>query len=364
MVVGVDQTLLGILHKILVQYLPDKDSLALCNTIHSFDPSHNLHYPCVEGEREWWKQNGPEAAGQYILNLTTDADGLKLLGFAGTYDPLIQSCPFKDLNLEELEYLYLWNTPQGPFCKVRTTQGEMYYTSIAHAKFMADIAIGQTPLQNIVQGFFVNLLHIDFVQMRNACKALSYDDMSNSLLADLCGCYIALPQPETTFSSDERNFLELKPECTPSCLDARINFVSGQTPISCQQNVCIADHIDVSTHTTISQICNQCNHKFQCVCYIHVNGQLIDNKTCNTVYTVDGQGNITSTLKNSPESAKNVISKWWDILKSSHRMILIVLVVITVLILLTIILLFVYQRRKHGTFSVSPQRSSIAFHGN
>lgn len=355
----VNAILRSILRVMYGGYLPHQNPRAMCLVTHAYDPAGwNNKEVCGPGSDDYWQEQGPSIAEGYIDQLPSMLAACTLLNFIGLNDSFLQSCPYDALRLTDEQYIYLWNLPDNPlapnqpFCRVRTYDGTVYYSSITNIKHISDSPeIGELALSNIANSFLSNIAFIDGNNMTLACSSsLSYSDMvNNSSLQNICGCYVGLPPRGVEFSSDERLFLEQNPQCLPSCLSSTVKFVKqGGRPISCQQNICIVDNVNiVGEKTTITQICPYCVQPFECVCYIHVNGKSIQNKACNTTYQVDPTGKITATSTNSPQTSQQFFSKLKDILISSHAILFIILGVgLVVLIVIAAILISDHLKRK------------------
>lgn len=164
---------------------------------------------------------------------------------------------------------------------------------------------------------------------------------------ELCGCYIS--PKNAGFSSDELTIFQQSPQCIPSCFAARVRYAAGGVAVPCQQSLCIVDDINVSgTTTTVSQVCpDRCSKRFECVCYIHINGKTIDNSTCNTVYEIAPDGKITDTIHNQAPSASTNVSNFMSALTSKTA--IITLIVITILITIGTFTLLILQHRRGQT---------------
>src|SRR6185437_2454185 len=121
-----------------------------------------------------------------------------------------------------------------------------------------------------------------------------------------------------------------------SCLSAELRWAPGGSPQTCQQQVCIADNIDVQgTKTSIRQVCpDKCPKLFQCVCYIHadVNQQITDTNTCHQTNYVDSNGTITRTVNQGPANPSETWSDIWHSLTSGKGWIYIAVIVPIVII--------------------------------
>lgn len=301
-----DPILLSAISKMFVSYLPANNQLAICN----ISQNYLSNVPTCSPLDFWTIANCQQIASTIMSQkITTQADALKLLGFIGQFGvaistadpavPAMQACTGV-IDFTLVEYAYLWDAVgPTPFCRVRLDDGNINYSPIARVKELTGSSTSRAA-QIIVDQYRANLQYFDATKFATECNTrMTYSDMVGPLL-DLCGCYISV-QNVPEFSTDEKSFLTQNPECVPSCLAAAVRYKTGSTPRTCQQSVCIADQINVSgTSAAISQICSQCPKRYDCVCYIHVNGDLINNETCNTVYTVNDQGVITGTSQNKP----------------------------------------------------------------
>lgn len=354
---AVEPVLLSVLHKMYVVWLPLHATNNLCETTFDFRNSlrkdqQGIHFlqPC--GNTVWWSTNATTIAQEYFaIASTSQSLAVGLLGFVGLYSTQLQTCPTtEDLSFTDQEYSYLWNVTQtGPFCKVRTTDGQISYSSIARVKSLVSSPIGVGAINAITQAFRANLQWINVTSLQTACQsALNYGDMSDILLSELCGCYIQIPTTGGQFTTEEQQFLIQNPQCMPSCLDAAVRFTrGGPAPIPCQQDVCIINDLNVSNITTsITQVCTQCSKQAQCVCYIHLNGRTLQDTACNTVYQVDNKGNITNTTYNSNSTfGSGILSALKSII---HSKITILAIVICLAILLIVIAGVLISHAVHG----------------
>lgn len=347
---SINPTLISSIHQMYVVWLPTNNWATTCQITHDYDPSTLAPSCDPSNEAAWSGVKGSNIANTYVTRLSTTAQAQRLLALIGKWSPYLQSCPQAAVQLSDSQYIYLWNVETGPFCKVVPGDGQISYSSINQVKHLLTGAgpQGSDAVNSITQGFRANLNHITLLGMREACQAtMQYSDMSQSALAELCGCYIAVPtvaQPngDLIFTPVEQEFLEQNPQCMPSCLDAAVRYAPSGVPIPCNQNTCIANDLNVSgIETSISQVCTQCSNRFQCVCYIHLNGRNLENQGCNTVYEIDAQGKITGTSHNSPAPAGSGLKTMWQVLThSKYTKFVLIGVLLFTMILLGGILLF------------------------
>lgn len=324
--------------------LSTTDTIAIENIIVAYDPK--TAYPHGESYKAWWREHGLMAALDTMKTIVYYTEAIDLLGFVGTYSQKMTMCEPELFSLQEQAYLWA-GIPKSAFCRVLLADGTVNYNPIAQlAIYLQDVVSGADVLDRIINGFQLAQLRINVDRMRNSCRAsLSYEDMKTPLLADVCGCYIAIPTEQ--FTTDEQYLLGLNPECMPSCLSAAIRYVNGGFPIPCQQELCIADDINITgTSAKISQVCGQCNKRFECVCYIHVNGRLVDNQTCSKVYEVSKNGTITSTINNESPAIGSGLSRVWSEIFESTAGIL-ALLAAGALVVVLIFALLISQHLRH-----------------
>jgi hypothetical protein len=345
----VEPLLLSSLHQMLVVYLPSREPLTLCRIITAYDPN-GKNRTCTTENMGYWSTNGGMVADGYISQITTMDDGIRLLSITGLNSQILQTCPYRDLELNLQQYIYLWSTTKsGPFCRVRSTDGSVItYDPITHVKDMQNATDVGPSVNYIIQAYADNLKYITVTDMNNVCsQSMTYSDMTQEIFSSLCGCYINLPTDQ--FSTDERQFLLNNPQCLPSCLQARVRYAPSGIPRTCQQDICIVDDVNVRGPTaSIRQVCSQCSHQFECVCYVHanVNGQVQDTQACSQISNVSQAGNVTSTTHNG---SSGKFSSLWTALKQAFRKktVWIVIGVIAV-VLIAVIVTFMTIRWKNG----------------
>lgn len=360
-----DHLLLSAMSKMIVSYLPQQGAnVTVCQIVTAFDPKPPVTRPTCDN----WSSQYASGQAQDILTtkVKNQDDGLRLLGYIAQYGlpiyskgiPSMQACS-PQLDFSNLEYGYLWDgVGDTSFCRVRIPQdGTINYNPISRLQKLADDASTTNAVGIIISQYrdVVPLLHPD--SMRQACSSLiTYAQIKDSALRPICGCYVEI-QNDESFSSDEKIFLAQNPQCLPSCLTAPVRYTTGGPPIVCQQNVCIADDIDVTgTTTTITQICPQCTHTAECVCYIHINGSTINNSACGMTYQINDKGQITGSSENKPPAfGKGFRQAFEDLIGS--RTGLIVLVVAAALIIIVIIIVLVV---KHTRGRTSSKRRTIS----
>lgn len=336
-----------VLTKIMVSYISVRNPRSNLAIIERF-PSTKVTYST--DPNRWDTQYSRDISTQVILGITSQKQGLDLLTLTGEILPELRACPSSQLDLSLLEYAYLWSSD---YCKVLMPGSTVVnYSAISRFKEL-QVHDLQSAVDQITLGFSIAQPKINSDTMTTACSStFSFDDMKIQPYAELCGCYISIPWDSKQFTSDEKQIFQQHPQCLPSCLDARIRYIQGGNPVTCQQNLCIIDDVDITgTTTSISQVCNQCTKKYSCVCYIHVNGRTLDNSNCNTVYTVGPDGTITNTTVNGPGNPGTVWKSIWNALIHSRVALITLLVVIGVLIISLFLVLF-RQEFRSRKFSV------------
>lgn len=361
-----DAQLLGAMNKMLVIYLPQNNRQAVCQIVTAYNGGDVGQ--CSPLPPTWTPSYSQTIAATTLHSASNDqANSVRLLGFIAQYGlavpgsypyvPAMVACDMATLGFTPLEYAYLWDgIPGKPFCQVKLPDGTVNYTPISHALDLLNNGGTAPAVSVMITQYQDALTSLDIGSMNAACQSMyTYSQMNIVPLQELCGCYIGVPNtPE--FTSDEKVLLAQNPQCIPSCLAAAVRYSVGGVPVPCQQSLCIADDINVSGSTTsISQVCPQCPKRFQCVCYVHINGRTLNNDTCNTVYTVAPDGTITNTIHNNAPSAGSGIKQAWDsfIRSPSSLIFLAILVVIIAAVGFTLLIL---QYRRNRTAKLAARQ--------
>ncbi len=339
--------------KIFVSYMPTANTTAVCQVVNSLNPSIPLT-SCLL----WPPTVAAQQAALIMTGITTQVEALNLLQVIATFGtgvpskdfPPIQACIDK-INLDTLEYTALWNdTGASPFCKVKLSDGSINYAPISRVQDLLSTPRGTAAVSVIVNSYRDAISQIDVSSMKMACSTgIAYADLVPGLLQELCGCYIDV-QNVQQFTTDEKALLLQRPECTPSCLSAAVRYARGGIPVTCQQDLCIADQINVTGDSvSIAQVCpQQCPKLYQCVCYIHVNGQVLNNQNCNTAYIVNDKGQIVGAVHNQAES---IAQGWRKGLRSliERPVALIAFLVIAAVIAVVVLVILIVQHMRHRT---------------
>jgi hypothetical protein len=347
---AIPDVLLSATTKILT-YLSQVNPESVCKSVLLYDnrPTTECSIPPI------WRQSLALATSLDLLSrITTKAGILNLLGFiagSGTAVPSqlippIQTCDRSALGLTLQEYSYLWDGLDGtPFCKIRLNDGSINYSAIAQLQELYNDSNTTGTLGMIVQGYTDAIPWFNPTEMKNACSSkYTYDDMATgNAIQQVCGCYIALP-PVGEFTSDERFRLQQNPECLPSCLSASVRYSVGGVAVPCQQSLCIVDQVNITgTTASISQVCPQCALRYECICYVHVNGQTLDNSTCSTVYTVSEKGEVTATINNkAPPLGSGIRSGFKTALRSKASFYGFIAVGVVFIVIVIVILLVMH----------------------
>lgn len=356
--------LLSTMRTMLVGYMSENTPKAACQVVNNY----GVPGPLVSCDDPIWTPSYATARSATTLaSITTQGQGLRLLHLIAQFGiaipsrdiPAMQACP-DVLNFTVQEYSYLWTLDDvQPFCKVKVGDATNY-NPISHVKILQGTSNTQDAVGVIINQYKAAITWLDPAKMRDACQIqFTYDDMQNQPFLQLCGCYIAVPMSiEAGFTSDEKQFLAQNPQCSPTCLNAAVGYVPGlgSTPTPCQQNICIADNINVTgDKTTIAQVCPQCPKRFQCVCYVHVNEQTLNNQTCSTVYVVDPQGRITETINNKgPPPGSGLKSAFEQLIHSKWALIVLAVAagILTIAIIAVLISQHLHGRTKKGPRSI------------
>lgn len=265
-----------------------------------------------------WQSGGGRISNAVIDELKTKTEGFRLLMSVTTRTPDLTGCG-SVLGLEDEEYVYLWQYTRayaGPgtttgFCRVLLPTGEVSYEAISRIKHLYNTAQFSDVLEYIAVSFRIAQTSLDSKAMLDHCgQSLTYKDMSQEPLANICGCYVFPSEGYTKFEIDA---LQQSPQCLPPCLSSEVGYVLGGVVVPCQQNVCVIDNIRVTgTDVKVTQACPQCSGHLQCVCYIHVNETIISQNACNKIVNVGQDGKVTSTKTNQDESVLSGLGKGWD----------------------------------------------------
>lgn len=150
--------------------------------------------------------------------------------------------------------------------------------------------------------------------LRNICSDKTAQRLSLNLpLMQWCGCH--LPSNEYQNYSIKYNIL---PQCTPMCNRQGVIPIVGinSEPITCQQNICIIDEINVNLINSqvgvgieFDQVCGNCKNS-QCSCIISNATIDINNSTINGNFVPisEGCGNFFCTQDNSSRIGPLVIT--------------------------------------------------------
>lgn len=346
-------TLMSCLTQMLVQFMAQNTPKAACKVLKANGLDTNCDDP------SWTRSKAVVESTNALASVTTQTQALQILTYVAMYGVAIPSQEIPSMractldSFTTVQYSYLWTvTPGRPFCLVNLGD-TVNYNPISH---IVDLWTSNIPGVSDAVDIIINqykgaISSIDPQKMKDRCHfSFSYQDMGTDPYRQLCGCYVPVPD-NAGFTSDEKQFLAQNPQCNPTCLQASVAFVKGVggTPEVCQQDVCIADNINVTgTSTTITQVCPQCPQQFQCVCYVHVNGQTLNNKACNTVYVVNDQGQITETINNTaPKPGSGLWKAFEEIIHSKWS--LIILGVVALVVAITIIAILISQHLKGRT---------------
>lgn len=330
--------LISSIYKILVLYLAVQQPLTIKAIYNKYDP--NGQYSKYT-EPSWWHGNAKMVAEQIYESVKSNNVGLSLLQIIANVYPSVTGCSLATLMLSFEEYSYLWTT--GNFCSAAPA-GQINYEMISTVKSFLEAGPYDDAVSQMSQSLLINAQLIVTDTMTTACSsAFSYNNMSVQEFANICGCYMT---PDKQFTGSEVALLTQHPECIPSCTDARVRRIVGGAPKTCQTDLCIADAINVSgtDKISISQVCPQCPKRHNCVCYIHVNGNLINNDACSSTTYVDANGNPYSY---SPANGNN--NPWyeslWSGISSAFGSKAFLFSILAAVILIIIIIMVVMLRR-------------------